>query len=151
VTAPTSITVQSTEFSAGEPIPMRYTCDGENISPPLSWAGIPPNSGALALVVDDPDAPRGTYTHWVVVNINPAITSLGIGEVAAGARLVVNSAGDAAYTGPCPPSGTHHYRFTVYALSHPLEPDRTRSLKDALAAIRAAATARGQLVGTYHR
>jgi Raf kinase inhibitor-like YbhB/YbcL family protein len=151
VTGPTRITVQSTEFSAGGPIPTRYTCDGDNISPPLSWAGIPPNSASLALVVDDPDAPSGTFTHWVVVNINPAITSLRAGEVPAGAQQVANSAGDAAYFGPCPPSGTHHYRFTVYALPQPLEPDRTRSLNEALTAIRRAATAQGQLVGTYRR
>jgi Raf kinase inhibitor-like YbhB/YbcL family protein len=80
VTVPTSIAVQSTEFADDGPIPTRYTCDGENTSPPLSWAGIPPNTAALALVVDDPDAPRGTYTHWVVVIIDPAITSLSAGS-----------------------------------------------------------------------
>ena len=112
-----TISVNSPDITEGGPIPTRYTCDGEDVSPPLRWSGIPLDTAALALVVDDPDAPRGTFTHWVVVDIDPAVTSLARGQSPRGAQQIVNSAGRASYMGPCPPSGVHRYRFTVYALS----------------------------------
>jgi Raf kinase inhibitor-like YbhB/YbcL family protein len=151
MTATTSISVQSPAFGEGQPIPRRYTCDGENVSPPLRWTGIPAGTGSVAVVVDDPDAPAGTYTHWVVVNIAPTITSFDQAHAPPNAQQVVNSAGKAAYTGPCPPAGTHHYRFTVYALPAAIEPRHTGSLAGALKAIRTSATAQGRLVGTYAR
>src|SRR4051812_21455833 len=79
VTAPNSITVTSTAFRDGETIPRKYPCDGEGTSPPLTWKNIPANSGALALVVDDPDAPRGTFTHWIVLDLEPAPATLAEG------------------------------------------------------------------------
>jgi Raf kinase inhibitor-like YbhB/YbcL family protein len=146
-----SITVDSPDITEGGPIPARYTCDGQGVSPPLRWSGVPPDAAVLALVVDDPDAPRGTYTHWVVVDIDPAVTSVARGQSPPGAQQIVNSAGRAFYMGPCPPSGVHHYRFTVYALSRRLALPSRASLQSALDAIAEAATAQGRLTGTYRR
>lgn len=146
-----TISVNSPDITEGGPIPTRYTCDGEDVSPPLRWSGIPLDTAALALVVDDPDAPRGTFTHWVVVDIDPAVTSLARGQSPRGAQQIVNSAGRASYMGPCPPSGVHRYRFTVYALSRRLALPSRAPLSSTLHAIGAAATAQGTLVGTYRR
>jgi Raf kinase inhibitor-like YbhB/YbcL family protein len=100
--------------------PAALTCDGDNISPPLGWSGVPAGTAEVALVVDDPDAPRGTYVHWIVVGLDPVNTTLAEATVPPGVRQVRNSAGKAAYTGPCPPGGpAHHYRFTIYALQRP--------------------------------
>ena len=106
----------------------------------------------VALVVDDPDAPRGTFVHWVVVGLDPTRARLAEGAVPAGARQLPNSAGSAAYTGPCPPGGpAHHYRFTVYALGRSPEVAGDADPEAAVQAIEAAATARGRLVGTFGR
>jgi Raf kinase inhibitor-like YbhB/YbcL family protein len=147
--APASIAVTSSAFAADAAIPAQFSCKGTNTSPPLAWTGVPGNAAALALVVDDPDAPGGTYRHWIVVDIPPATGGARQGQPPAGGRQLPNSAGNAGYDGPCPPSGTHHYRFTVYALSHKLELAQGATLDQALQAIDAAATARGQLVGTF--
>jgi Raf kinase inhibitor-like YbhB/YbcL family protein len=149
---PEAITVSSAAFGAGEPIPQRFSCDGDNAWPPLAWSGVPAGTVEVALVVDDPDAPRGTYVHWVVLGIDPTRTELAEGALPPGARQARNSAGDAAYAGPCPPGGpAHHYRFTVYALQRPLDVGDDASPEAAIQAIEAAATARGRLVGTYER
>ena len=155
VGAAATLVVTSTAFAAGEAIPTRFTCDGQEVSPPLAWtAGDGPTTTrpeAWALVVDDPDAPGGTFVHWVVLDIPPATRSVGVGQVPAGAAQAVSSAGSASYAGPCPPSGTHHYRFTVYALSEPTGLSDGASTDDALAAIRSRADAQGTLVGVYSR
>ena len=149
---PEPVTVSSPAFTAGAAIPPRFTCEGDNRSPPLSWAGVPAGTVELALVVDDPDAPRGTYVHWVVVGLDPASTELAEAAVPPDARQLPNSAGKAAYTGPCPPGGpAHHYRFTVYALQHAAQVDADASPDAATQAIEAAATARGRLIGTFGR
>jgi Raf kinase inhibitor-like YbhB/YbcL family protein len=147
--APTSITVTSTAFQPDQPIPARFSCNGDNVSPALSWQGLPANTESVALVVDDPDARRGPFTHWVVVDIPASTTSVAEGAVPSGGKQAQNSAGNAAYTGPCPPSGTHHYRFTVYALSAPTGLAEGAKLKDALDAIDKVTIARGRLTGTY--
>jgi Raf kinase inhibitor-like YbhB/YbcL family protein len=149
VHVPASITVDSPEITEGGRIPARYTCDGQDVSPPLAWSGVPSDAAALALVVDDPDARRGTYTHWVVVDIDPAVNSVARGQSPPGAQQIVNSAGRASYIGPCPPSGVHHYRFTVYALSRRLALPPHAALRSALDAIAEAATAQGTLTGTF--
>jgi Raf kinase inhibitor-like YbhB/YbcL family protein len=149
VHVPASITVDSPDITDGGPIPARYTCHGQDVSPPLRWSGAPSDAAALALVVDDPDAPRGIYTHWVVVDIDPAVKSVARGQSPQGAQQIVNSAGKASYMGPCPPSGVHHYRFTVYALSQRLALPPRASLHSALDAIAGAATAQGRLIGTF--
>lgn len=146
-----SVTVRSAAFQEGSAIPERYTCDGAGVSPPLTWdtGGGPPR--AWALVVDDPDAPGGTYTHWVVLDIPAASRSVAAGAKPAGAVESVTSAGRTGYAPPCPPSGTHRYRFTVYALSARTGlPDGT-PLTEALNAIRSADLVHGTLTGTYRR
>ena len=149
---PEPITVSSTAFEAGGTIPARFTCAGEGVSPPLRWSGVPAATAAIALVVDDPDAPRGTFVHWLVTGLDPAADGLAEGAVPAGARQLPNSAGKAAWTGPCPPAGpAHHYRFTVYALGRQPEVADDADPGATVAAIEAAATARGRLVGTSGR
>lgn len=149
---PEPITVSSPAFTAGSAISQRFTCDGDNLSPPLGWSGVPAGTVEVALVVDDPDAPRGTYVHWIVIGLDPANTKLAEGMVPPGARQVRNSAGTAAYTGPCPPGGSpHHYRFAIYALQRPPDAGDDASPETTIQVIEAAATARGRLVGTYGR
>jgi Raf kinase inhibitor-like YbhB/YbcL family protein len=118
--------LRSGAFAEGTAIPKKFTCDGQSISPALSWSGAPANAKTLALIMDDPDAPSGTYTHWVLYNIAPALSSLG--EAVAGTREVPgvgtqgsNSAGRTGYVGPCPPSGTHRYYFKLFALDANLQ------------------------------
>ena len=149
---PERLTVSSPAFAAGGVIPRRFTCAGENLSPPLRWTGVPPGTAGVALVVDDPDAPRGTYVHWVVVGLDPAAGRLGEGTVPAGARQLPNSGGRAGWSGPCPPAGpAHHYRFTVYTLAREPDLPADAAPEAAVEAIEAAATARGRLVGMFGR
>jgi len=150
--ARTSITVTSTAFADGGSIPVRFTCDGDETSPPLAWTGGgAAKPAAWALVVDDPDASGDTFVHWVVLDIPPATRSVAEGAVPAGATQVTNSAGSASYAGPCPPSGTHHYRFTVYALPAPTGLTDGAGLDEALAKVRSSADDQGTLVGLYSR
>jgi Raf kinase inhibitor-like YbhB/YbcL family protein len=151
VTAPTSIEVTSTAFREGGTIPRKYTCDGEGVPPPLAWTNIPANAGALALVVDDPDAPRGTFTHWILLDLEPTAATLAERGVLPGVKQAKNSGGKNGYYGPCPPSGMHHYRFTVYALSGPTGLLDGAGLDEALQAIDSKAIARGRLTGLYSR
>jgi hypothetical protein len=147
--APTVISVTSTAFDEGGPIPKNYTCDGAETSPPLAWTGVPTDASALALVVDDPDAPGGTFVHWAVIDIDHSSDGVQEGGTPTAGVQLENSSGDASYAGPCPPSGTHHYRFTVYALSKPLEVAAGATLDDVFAAIDAASLGQGTLTGTY--
>ena len=149
---PEPITVSSPAFAEGSPIPQRFTCDGDDLSPPLGWSGVPAGTAEVALVVDDPDAPRGTYVHWIVIGLGPATTKLAEATVPPGGRQVRNSAGKAAYSGPCPPGGPpHHYRFTIYALQRAPNVGDDTSPETTVQAIEAAATARGRLIGIYGR
>jgi Raf kinase inhibitor-like YbhB/YbcL family protein len=149
VHAPDVITVRSPAFGEGGSIPARFSCEGDGQSPPLTWDGVPSGAKALALVVDDPDAPRKTFVHWVVLDLPAGTTGLDAGGLPPGAVQARNSAGHASYFGPCPPSGTHHYRFTVYALSKPTGLRDGAQLDQALRAVESTATAQGRLVGTY--
>lgn len=148
--ATNEISVRSSAFDHGDPIPVVYTCKGRNEPPPLSWT-TPPEAATLALIVDDPDAPSGLFTHWVVSNIPPTTTSSAEGQTPAGGVVSLNSAKHAEYFGPCPPAGTgvHHYRFIVYALSRPVKVDARTSADDARSAIVDASIGDGQLIGTY--
>ncbi|MCL5010077.1 MAG: YbhB/YbcL family Raf kinase inhibitor-like protein [Patescibacteria group bacterium] len=116
--------ITSPVFENTGKIPKKYTCDGENVNPPLSFIGIPSQTKSLALIVDDPDAPGGTWTHWVVFNINPQILEVKENSLPAGSIQGLTSFGKLDYGGPCPPSGTHRYFFKLYAL------DAVLSLKD---------------------
>jgi Raf kinase inhibitor-like YbhB/YbcL family protein len=110
----------STVFGEGAAIPTEFSCDGANVSPPLSWAGVPAGAAALVLVVDDPDA-RG-FVHWIVLDLRGTDGSLpqGVSPTAEPPQQGTTSFGKVGWGGPCPPSGTHHYRFTLTALAAPL-------------------------------
>ena len=145
------ITVKSPAFAEGGVIPSRFTCDGDGEVPSLTWDGVPGDAAALALVVDDPDAPRGTFTHWIVLDMPTDTTGLEPGVLPRGATQAKNSGGGTSYYPPCPPSGVHHYRFTVYALATPTRLPDGAGLDPALRAVESSAVARGRLTGVYER
>ena len=146
--------VQSSAFEQQGSIPARYTCDGEDVSPPLSWNDGPAGTATYALIMDDPDAPGGTFVHWVMWNLTETALAEGLKKVPTlpgGERQGRNSYGKSGYGGPCPPSGTHRYVFKVLALDRKLDlPDSTDD-EDLLLAMREHVLARGELVGRYAR
>lgn len=142
--APASITVTSRSFDDGAVIPVEFTCRGAGRSPQVSWQGVPSSARSVALVVSDPDAPKGTFIHWVLYDLAPGDGGIESGQVPAGAREADNSAGKKGWFPPCPPSGTHHYVFTLYALSQKVG---GRSTQDVLDDIARRAVASGTLTG----
>ncbi len=118
---PNNMKLLSSVFKNNQSIPVKYTCDGENINPPLQINEIPKGAKTLALIVDDPDAPIGIFVHWVVWNISPSASLIGEDSVPEGATQGINGSGKNSYVGPCPPSGIHHYHFKLYALDQSLE------------------------------
>ncbi len=146
---PAAIMISSPAFAPGTMIPARFSCRGGNTPPPLKWRGMPAGTAGIALVMDDPDAPGGTYTHWVVFNLPATATGITGGRFPAGSAQALNSGGQAVYLGPCPPRGTHHYRFTVYAERRRLPLPERASLPVALHAIKANALAEGRLTGLF--
>jgi Raf kinase inhibitor-like YbhB/YbcL family protein len=141
------LVVTSPAFGEGETVPSVFTCHGDGTSPPLAWQGVPDGTAALAIVVDDPDARGGTYVHWIVTGLPPTTAAVDAGQLPVGAHQPTNSSGKAAYSPPCPPKGEHRYRFTVYALSSPVEVTDGSSTETTLKAIRTAATGRGRISG----
>jgi hypothetical protein len=103
-------------FKDNERIPSKYTCDGKNINPPLEFTDVPKNTKSLVLIVDDPDSPSGVFTHWILWNILPGTKSIKENSVPTGAEEGTNDFGNVGYGGPCPHSGTHRYKFALYAL-----------------------------------
>jgi Raf kinase inhibitor-like YbhB/YbcL family protein len=152
VDAPRSIRLTTSAWQTGRSIPQRHTCDGEDVSPPLSWRG-GPAADSYALIVTDPDAPDGTFVHWVVYAIPGDASSVPESSVPAGASEGVNGFGDVGYGGPCPPEGDdpHEYVFTLYAVKGRTEVPDEPSAEDVLDAIDCCVQARGQLTGTYGR
>jgi Raf kinase inhibitor-like YbhB/YbcL family protein len=144
--------ITSPAFTDGAPIPVLFTCKGDNIPPPLAWSA-PSSAAELALVVDDPDAVGGLFVHWIVTGIAPGPGSTADGQTPANGRSLPNSSGKQGYFGPCPPAGTgtHHYRFTLYQLPAALELPRRSAGVQAAQAIAQAATAQARLVGTFQR
>jgi len=138
----------SPAFSDGGEIPPLYTCDGEDVSPPLEIAEIPEGTASLALVMDDPDAPGRTFVHWVAYDIDPAAR---IGEAAAVGTGGLNHFGTKVYGGPCPPSGTHRYVFKLYALDRKLGRQPGLNKEQLLEAIEGHILARAELTGLYRR
>jgi Raf kinase inhibitor-like YbhB/YbcL family protein len=134
--------VTSTAFAAGGEIPTENTCEGADTAPQLAWAGAPAQTKAYAVIVDDPDAPKQTWVHLVAMT---SATSLG-----ADATFGTNDFGKAAWGGPCPPSGRHHYHFKVYALDQPIGGAGIKK-DDLLAQIKGHVLAKGELVGTYQK
>ncbi len=141
------MTVTSSAFAEGETIPARYTCDGENVSPPLAIAGLPEGTQSVAIIVDDPDAPVGTWVHWVEYDIAPT-TAFPEGAVAIGTQGT-SSFGIPGYGGPCPPSGTHRYFFKVYALDSVLGLEAGATKAELLAAMEGHILAQAQLMGLF--
>jgi len=147
----TTIKITSPVFADGGFIPRKYTCQGDDINPPLRWQGIPPRAKSLALVVDDPDAPGGVWTHWLVWNINPQATSLGENAIPLRATLGKNSFQKLEYGGPCPPSGTHRYFFKLYALEKNLNLAQGASRQQLETAMKGHILSSGFLMGRYKK
>lgn len=145
------IAVTSPAFSTDSFIPKDYTCDGKNTNPALEFANIPSIAKTLTLIVDDPDAPMGVWTHWMVWNISPSITRIEENGKPKEAVVGQNDFKANAYGGPCPSSGTHHYRFTVYALDTVLSISHSSDRKALDSAINGHIIAQGQLIGLYKR
>jgi Raf kinase inhibitor-like YbhB/YbcL family protein len=152
-----SIQLRSSGVTHGGEIQRRYTCDGEDLSPPLSWEGVPEGTASLALIADDPDAPVGTWVHWVLYGLDPAARELPEGvptndTVLGGARQGRNDFRRIGYGGPCPPpNGAHRYFFTIYALSEAVDLESGATKAELLAAMEGKVLAQGQLMGTYRR
>jgi Raf kinase inhibitor-like YbhB/YbcL family protein len=148
--------VTSSAFSEGGSIPSRYSCDGKDISPPLSWTVGPAGLKSYAIIADDPDAPMGTWVHWVIYNIPATVTSLSENvtkkeKLADGTLQGINDFKRHGYGGPCPPGGTHRYYFKVYALDTVIEPDSGLNKKKLLKAMEGHIIGQGELMGTYSR
>ena len=151
-----SISLSSTAFAAGASIPSDYSCKGRSVSPPLAWGDPPTGTRSFALIMDDPDAPIGTFVHWVIYNI-PA-SSRGLpeavptnGQLVDGTLQGNNGSGKAGYTGPCPPSGTHRYFFKLYALDNVLSLPSGPSKDQLLQAMQGHILAQGELMGTFSK
>lgn len=143
--------VTSSAFSEGQPIPEKYSCDGRNLSPPLKWSGAPEKTKSLAIIADDPDAPSGTFTHWVLYDLPAKTSELKEGSSGAG-KEGVNSFKKMGYGGPCPPpNGAHRYVFHVYALDIDSVGKAGLSKQGVSAAMKGHVLAEGQLIGKYKR
>jgi Raf kinase inhibitor-like YbhB/YbcL family protein len=157
-----SIEIRSDAFNSGEEIPIKYTGDGQNISPPLKWSGVPSAAVELALIVDDPDAPREKpFVHWVLYKIPPQTPGVpqtpqshqAMLDDLNGALQGENSKGEVGYLGPAPPPGhgTHHYHFHLYALDQPLKLESGADSSALRAAMAGHILDEGKLIGTYQR
>ncbi len=141
--------LSSPEFEHNGHIPKKFTCQGDDISPALIVEDIPEGARTLALVVDDPDAPMGTWVHWVVYNISPAMSR--IKEDSIPGIQVMNNFGRIEYGGPCPPSGTHRYFFKVYALDTELSLKENSRKKDLEKAMEGRILGKAELIGLYKK
>ena len=150
--------ITSTAFTHGGAIPTRYTCEGDDIAPPLTWHDVPPGTRSFVLIIDDPDAPdpaapKMTWVHWTLYNVPPTLTSLPEGstvaDLPAGTIEGWNDFKRTNYGGPCPPIGRHRYFHKLYALDRMLEPQGALTKPALLAAMRDAVLASAELMGTY--
>ena len=144
------IKVTSSAFQEGGNIPSKFTCDVSDTSPPLQIAGIPSNAKTLVLIADDPDAPGGLFTHWLVWNIPPQTTLIAEGSAPKGVQGA-NDFGKSGYRGPCPPSGTHRYSFKIFALDRELGLRFGAKRSEVDAAMKGHVIAQGELIGRYAR
>jgi len=140
------ILLTSPDFNAGEEIPAKHTCDGDNLSPALVLDNIPPEAKSLAIIMDDPDAPSGTWTHWLVWDIPPATE---IEENYTGGTMGKNDFGSIGFQGPCPPIGTHRYFIRVYALDVLLGLAAGSTRDELLKAMEYHIIGAGELMGVY--
>lgn len=148
--------MRSSAFEEGEIIPNKFTCDGEDISPPLSWTHPPDGTKCIVLICDDPDAPMGTWVHWVLFGVSPDTLELPEGisnekEVLGGARHGLNDFRKYGYGGPCPPGGTHRYLFRLYAVDEQVDLNAGATKDEVLNAIEGHILAEGKLMGLYSR
>jgi Raf kinase inhibitor-like YbhB/YbcL family protein len=147
--SPSQMTITSPAFSAGGEIPAKFTCNGQSTSPELRISGTPPGAKTLVLIADDPDAPGGEFTHWLVWNIDPQTTRWAENSVPTGALQGTNDFSKKGYGPPCPPSGTHRYIFKIFALDRPLELKAGARRADVEGAMRGHVLAQGELIGRY--
>lgn len=148
--------LSSTPFAEGDPIPQKYSCDGEDISPPMQWTDPPEGTTSFALIVDDPDAPVGTWVHWVLYNLPADTRSLPEAfppdaNLPDGSKNGENSWGRLGYGGPCPPGGTHRYFFKLYSLNLMLDLAAGATKEQLLQAMEGHVLAESELMGTYTR
>ncbi len=145
------MTISSAAFENNTTIPAKYTCDGENINPPLTFSNIPKEAKSLVLIVEDPDAPAKTWLHWTLWNINPATTQIPPDTTPEGAVAGETDFGTTGYGGPCPPSGKHRYIFKLFALDAMLTLNTGASLNELEKEIKNRVLAETVLVGLYQR
>ncbi|MBU0906804.1 MAG: YbhB/YbcL family Raf kinase inhibitor-like protein [Nanoarchaeota archaeon] len=150
-TANGTLKLISPGFNNNDRIPQKYTCQGENISPPLEISGIPKRTKSLVLTLEDPDAPLKTWTHWIVYNLPPENISLAENSLPEEAMQGENSWEESNYGGPCPPSGEHHYILNLYALDKTLEFSRTPKKSDIESSMRNHVLDHAQLTGIYSK
>ena len=143
--------LESSSFENNQNIPKTYSCDGDNINPPLEISDVPENAKSLALIMDDPDAPGGTFTHWFMWNITTDTKEILEGDWPEDAEQGLNDRGELGYTGPCPPSGVHHYHFKLYALSKKLDIPPNSTKEELEKEIENAFISKSELVGIYSR
>lgn len=143
--------ITSSAFDHNQNIPSKYTCDGENVSPPLSFLDVPENTKSLVLIVDDPDAPGKTWVHWTVFNIDPRVVEVAKNSVPKGGIESMTDFGSPGYGGPCPPSGTHRYFFKLYTLDSTLNLSSTADKKAIEEAMEGHVLASSELIGRYRR
>jgi Raf kinase inhibitor-like YbhB/YbcL family protein len=151
--AANGLTLTSTDFANNSPMPVLHTCDANDISPELNWDGAPANTKSFALIVADPDAPTGTFYHWVVFNI-PRETKhfdQNAPKTVANGTFGKNTFGELGYKGPCPPQGTHHYIFTLYALDSTLNLPSNADAAAVLKALQSHILEKAELAATYKR
>ncbi|HTL67339.1 MAG TPA: YbhB/YbcL family Raf kinase inhibitor-like protein [Lacunisphaera sp.] len=141
--------ISSPAFAPGDVMPDRFSQYGENISPPLEFVDVPPNAESLALIIDDPDAPKGTFTHWVAYNLDPAASRLAENHLPRGLGQGRNDAGQVGYAGPKPPDGEHRYFFHLYALADRLDLPDGVSRSEVEAAMKGKVLAQASLIGRY--
>ena len=151
INAAASVSVATPAFQAGGDIPAKFTCNGANVNPELKINGVPNEAKSLVLIVDDPDAPHGLFTHWIVWNIDPKTTDIGENSVPVGGVQGTNDFGKRNYSGPCPPSGTHRYSFKIFALDSKLDlkPSARRAELDA--AMKSHVLTQGELIARSSR
>jgi len=142
--------ITSSAFQEGGNIPSKFSCDGGNTSPPLQISNVPPEAKSLVLIVDDPDAPSGLFTHWAVWNISPQTNTVAEGSTPKGVQGT-NDFGRSGYGGPCPPSGMHRYYFKIFALDRELDLPFGAKRSQLEAALKGHAIAQGELMGRYSR
>jgi len=146
-----NFTISSSAFADKAEIPSRFTCDGQDVSPPLSFEAVPSGTKSLALIMDDPDAPGGTWVHWVAWNIPPQTRDISESSLPTGTGQGLNDWKRNRYGGPCPPSGTHRYFFKLYALDTTLNLSPATTKIDLERAMEGHLLGQGQLMGTYRR